>query len=648
MGSLLRSADERRKKRKRIEGVSTADQEEIRREIARVAERNRLDITPELLAVNQGRRGVLFPLIVNAAAVLVVVGGIVAFSAFFDPSSAAARAAEISALEGAEGTVVSELQQQMQAEIEQRDDEIAAIERRLAEIDRERGDFEAEIVQREVERREQLERELDAALSDERGRLEAIGLGIEEIELRLAEYETTRSAEIDHELAAYAEELQSERDRLIVELAGLESQLEDDLDELTDERERMEQEMIAAQRAADEELQSALTEMAELETQARRRDQIDAQVLGLFEALRDATISEDHDAAHEEAENLRALLNEPQVRAVRGETRRKVDLFVVDQLEAMIALEAQDGPLQPVDELREEILDLVARGDTALDREDEQTAEAYYREALALMPQLFAGHRFLLERAVEQDLSAQASELKEQAAEETAELEHEIETTVATLERLQRESAEEIAALQQELQETVAALAQLRTGSAEQISALERQLAAREAELSAELENAREAAAAAEAFVEASAEDTVDPGELKQLREAAERLAEIEQRYESFQRERPEELAPAGSAQLLSARRLLHDVLSSTEFESVLPGLARDVERYHDAHFDAGREDAFAETVDVLYGVTTFSSNRERREYLERVLRAGNIEPAFREFLEQLAGLLQDEHTALR
>lgn len=615
MGSLLQRASLKRTAAQRLQGVSAADQEDIRREIARISEKNRLEVTPELLSVRQGRAGLLFPVIVNVVAIAALLIGVLSFSTLFRRADNAAPTSRFAALASAEGAVLSQLQQQVQQELAQRDAEIDAIRRQLEAVQRERADIDADIVRRESEQKAVLEQNLATDLQIERTRLEALGLGLDEIETRLAQYEADRRAEIDRELASYVAGLQRERDQLVDELAGLQSSLQGDLESLTHDRDRIERDLQAAMQTADAELEAALTEMELLESIARRREQVDAQVVGSFSALRNAMNAGQLDLARAEISALRNLLNQPQVRDTRGEDRWQIDMFIVDRLETVLAVidetdEDVTDEVDAIDRLTARIVELASFGDAALAVNNLQQAEAYFTEAISIIPQLLDGHRFLLDRAVQARLDTQQQEL--QAAAEAG-----------------------IRTVQDEL-----ALARDRLTEQEQESS----------QLRAELEQARLAAtipAPAPSPVASTPASAISADEVVRLRRAAERLEIIEARYETFRRETPVAVDTAPT-NLLSARRMLDDVLSSAEFDDTLPGVAEDLARIQDAHFEAGREDAFSETVDVLYGVAALVSNRDRADYLNRVLNSGNHHPMFRDLLEQLRTLVQDTLTAQR
>ncbi len=612
MGSLLKRAIEQRRKRRDLAGISPADQDEIRREIAHLTEHNRLEVTPELLKAEEGRRGVVFPLVVNLAALLAIAGGVTAFSAVFDPALAATQAAELRALESAEGILLGELREEFESEIAEREAQIAATEERATELEREHEAVIEELAHREQELRDEFENELQAALAAERRRLEGEGIAGTELQGRLEDYETEQRVEFEEELAAEMQALERERERLVQELQTLEQQLQEDQAALAEERERMERELRAAREEADAELEAAFAELSEIEQRARRGEQVDTQVLGAFESLRAAILNGDYQQANAELEELRTVLRDPHVRSLRGESRTEIDLFIAEQLETMIA--AQVGAEAPLDLLRSDLLRIVEQGDEALEAGDVELAEQYYREALQAVPELFAGHQVLLERAVD----SQRGDWEDEA-----DAEREL--------------------LQQEVAEARRSMEQLQQASAIQLSLLEQEHEEREAALETELAQARAAAAAARAATLRIEPDEVqaDPREIEALRASADRLSRMEERFDGY-RDRREAQRRDSASRLLATRELLLEVFRSTEFERSFPGLAEEILRLQQAHFEAGREDALAELVDVLHGVTTLSSNRERKEYLERVLRSGEDDPVLRELLEQLLSLVED------
>ncbi len=614
MGSLLKRAIEQRRKRRDLGGISPADQEEIRREIAYLTERNRLEVTPELLKAEEGRRGIVFPLVVNLAALLAIAVGVTAFSAVFDPALAATQAAELRALESAEGVLLGELRREFESEIAEREAEIAATEQRAAELGREHEAVIEELEQREQQYRDEFENELQAALAAERRRLEREGIAGTELQERLEDYETEQRVEFDQELVAGVQSLERDRERLAQELKALEQQLQEDQAALAEERERMERELHAAREETDAELEAAFAELSEIERRARRGEQVDTQVLGAFESLRAAVLNGDYPRANAELEELRTVLRDPHVRSLRGESRTEIDLFIAEQLETMIA--AQFGAEPPLDLLRSNLLRTVEQGDEALEAGDVELAEQYYREALQAVPELFAGHQVLLERAMDSQRLAWEDEV---------DAEREL--------------------LQQEVAEARRSMEQLQQATAIQLALLEQEHEEREAGLKAELAQARAAAAlAATLRVEPDVPDR-DPRETELLRASVDRLAAMEERFDGY-RDRREAQGRDSAARLLAARELLLQVFRSTEFEQSFPGLAEEIMRLQQAHFEAGREDGLAEVVDVLHGVTALSSNRERKEYLERALRLGEDDPVLRELLEQLVSLVESNQTA--
>jgi hypothetical protein len=64
-------------------GITREEQKEIRAEIEKVATSSRITVKPEMFAVKAAKRGVLFPVIVNVGALLVLAVGLALFYFLF-------------------------------------------------------------------------------------------------------------------------------------------------------------------------------------------------------------------------------------------------------------------------------------------------------------------------------------------------------------------------------------------------------------------------------------------------------------------------------------------------------------------------------------------------------------------------------------
>ena len=89
-------------------GISEEDRNEIILQIDSVARENRINVTPELLHVEAGSGGGLFPLLVNILGLVVLAGGLFVGLTLFRRSEANMAAAR-GTFQTAEGRLIEEL-----------------------------------------------------------------------------------------------------------------------------------------------------------------------------------------------------------------------------------------------------------------------------------------------------------------------------------------------------------------------------------------------------------------------------------------------------------------------------------------------------------------------------------------------------------
>ncbi|MFW5689923.1 MAG: hypothetical protein ACOC1U_10150, partial [Spirochaetota bacterium] len=159
---------------------SDEEKAEIREYIDAIASENR--ISPEQAAFKRDARpGVLIPLIVNIAAVVGILVGVLVLRSVFsrEEQTVQSQAVEYASIEG---RLIRELQAESREAILLKEREIEQVRRQLEQLEREQVELDSEIERRLAEREEELRRELEAELDTERSRLIAEGLNSEEIE----------------------------------------------------------------------------------------------------------------------------------------------------------------------------------------------------------------------------------------------------------------------------------------------------------------------------------------------------------------------------------------------------------------------------------------------------------------------------------
>ncbi len=657
----------------RLRGISEHDRADIEREIDEVQKRHQLGVSPDLLLIREGRRGILFPILVNVLAVAMIAAGVLVLPRLLT-DQADDEELPADALASAEGEVLRELREEADRQLRERDAQIAEVQERLASLELEREDVDLEIERRVTEREAELQSRLEQELADERGRLEDQQISEVEIDSQLAEYEAARQAEIEQELSAYVAELEAERDRLVAELATIESEFESELAQLRSERDRIaaEAEAVEADDPGDEEATALL---ADLRERRERDSRIEQQITGFYEAFRETWRAGHLDRAREELSELERFLNDPSIRTHSAvERRRETDLFIIESLGALLSAEIEAAETAAVTLPDEEAAltlaaereiaadteaaqELLSQAEAALEIDDLRQAAQHFVDLIRSYPRaeqrevaLDGLAEVLQRREAEGDTLSQELALLEDDFEA---LERERDELAATVEQLETDLAErqqDREELEGELaiarEERARAEAEARTRSDELEQALARADAAEQEVAAAErrveeaeervAELQREADAIAEAFE--GAEDEL--ARVAELQRQASRLEDLVRSYESVR-------SAAGTGDMsLRERRTLEGFLTADPVERVLPGIAEWIERLDDTAYRAGRDEGIAEAIDMLSAVGSIPEADERVRYLERTVEAGaataEVDDIARKLIEIVSGASPD------
>ncbi len=414
-------------------GISEDEKTEIRGHIEKVATENKIDVSGDAFSLKSFRAGALFPLLVNIGAIVSVAVVVLVLTALFrqDERVVTGRTGEIASVEG---RLIQELRRESQAQLFEKERQIATVQRRLDEIERERLVLAASIDERIQQREQELRAELERELEEERARLLREGLGDEEIENLMRVFEAERTAYYEQQIAQYRAELEAERLAVEQNLDQLRLDYNDQLQALREERLQLAEEfrereaslraqleqrtriLDRARTEAIENLASAQEELAQLSRRQELAGSIQNQIIGQIGQIRSAVSLEQYGLARSRIESLRSFLNEDRVLAIPEIARRReMDLFLLDSLEAVIELEmSADGEVLSLsDELG--ILARI-RSTTAEARAatDAELAAERYRTALSQLPELSEAYAFVWDRDAEIITAARDAEIAEQ------------------------------------------------------------------------------------------------------------------------------------------------------------------------------------------------------------------------------------------
>ena len=422
--------------RDKASGISTEDRREILARIDELTRKNRIsgDRTPFAAR----RKGVLFPILVNLAAIVLTAGGLWALSATFKAKEAEASRVGAS-LSSAEGKLIQELKRDSESKLTEKEKEIAAMQERMAALDADRtklqSSFESRVAAKETELKEQLKVELEK----ERQRLLATGLTEEVVQQRLKKFEEERTAAFHKEIAAYQKKIDEERAAADANYAKLRDEYRSGMASLNDERKRIQEDsrkredelrssldakakVLEKETAqATEEKEKARAELSRAEETRKAEQAAEERVVGLYMAVRTAVQDRRFEEAATRAAALKNYLSDPAIAASASAQRRKQsDLFAVEALAFMARTELERASLDNSLLLRQAELVSAVRGAaanarTALKAGNTASGENSYMDALRAIPEILEAHDYFTKRA--QDLE---SRRREKAAAENA------------------------------------------------------------------------------------------------------------------------------------------------------------------------------------------------------------------------------------
>ncbi len=513
------------------------DQEEIRKEIERVAAENRIAVDDNTFAVQPARKGYTLPLLVNVGAVLLGAGLLIGIAAFFRSEEQQVRA-ETQFAASAQGRIVQELRREAEEALEEKDRRIREIEAQLAQVRSDRAALAADIDERVRQRELELEAQFERELAAERERLAEEGLSEDEIEAIIARIRAERIAEIEREIAEYRASLEEQLAEAEADLDRQEARYSEQLAEATEERSAILAEAEARESRLRAEFEGRIAErereLGEVEQEllelTRRRDREQAavrEITGFFDAIRTRISTGELGEAEQLIVEMRSFLNDPSLAELRPVAeRRQADLNLLAALEQLIEVRRENDALQETARTGERLAafeELVREADALREEGARDAAIALYREAVSTVAAVSRSHRYLVERALAEEderyaaLNAQLTELER----EREGLIDERDALAAALEEREADLAALGAA------EDEARIVELEAEIDSLVAAHEEELASVRAQAEAEI-------AALEAQLEADAEVTGDapPEEIEALEaQHARRVAALEQEH---------------------------------------------------------------------------------------------------------------------
>ncbi len=395
-------------------GISKEDQREILEEIKRVSEESRISVTPETMAIKAAKRGFAFPLLVNIFFIVLLAGGGFTLYYFFQRGETVLME-EGSAIASAEGMLIEELKRESEAALQTKNRQINQIQSQLEDIDKQRLELQTNMDEKIATREAELRSTLDAELDAERERLRQQGISEEDIASRLNALETEKAAVFQQELDSFKRQAEEDRLRDEENLKALQDEYQQNLTQAEADRKRIREEAAAREAelrsqldARTEELEQATleakAELNQLAAQAEKQTLAAGQLTGFYSRVKEDIQGGDFDGALESLDAIKEYLDDPSVATLPNMLqRRDIELFVVGSISSLVKGEMQKTEVDTTSliasaDLLHNMKNRVIEGDELFLQGDIAAAEARYREALNLMPEINKAHSYFLAR----------------------------------------------------------------------------------------------------------------------------------------------------------------------------------------------------------------------------------------------------------
>jgi hypothetical protein len=404
-------------------GISREEQKEILQEIEKVATQSRIVVSPEVFIVKAAKRGVLFPIIVNIAAIAALAIGLGAFWFMFQRGETQLAKESAGGITAA-GKLIEELKKESEAQLQEKNLRINQIQGQLAQIDKEKQNLQATMDEKVREREAQLRAAVAADLEVEREKLRKQGLSDQDIAKRLTDLEAKKNSEFTAQLESFRGQAEEDRKKTEANLRQLEGEFTVNLARANEER----QKVLADSKKREEDLRSQLEQKTKdlesekakaeaalkaLASQKEKEDLATGQLVGMYSVAKADIAAKNYTKALQSLRGIRDYVNQDEVVVLPGIARRReVDLFVVDSLSGLVQGELDKAKVDTsslvaaanqVADIRAKVLDAdaQARAGRLVD------AERLYGQALAVVPEVAKSYSFFTTREKEIETARQ-------------------------------------------------------------------------------------------------------------------------------------------------------------------------------------------------------------------------------------------------
>jgi len=339
--------------------ISPEEREQVLKQLETAIVESRTPQRADLALLQAEKRGLLFPLLINLAALVLVGAGVFLLSRHFElrkENITLHRSSYISA----EGTLIQTLKQETESRLQVKEEEIASIQRQLQRVDQERQALTLQLEADLETKEEQLRRQLEEDLGRERDRLVALGTSEAQIIEHLRELESREQGSIDRAITDYRRQLDAQLQEKERELLESQRLTREALAQASRER----NELLSALRKQESEKSAAEQRLTELNARLQAETLLKDQSAAMFASLQEHLRAERYSAALQDLESLKdnpivetylVDLLKQLIQSSQERTGEEAESAALQAMEAELAAKTAQ-----IDELEEQIRAIVA------------------------------------------------------------------------------------------------------------------------------------------------------------------------------------------------------------------------------------------------------------------------------------------------
>ncbi|HEB09679.1 MAG TPA: hypothetical protein ENI06_00520 [Spirochaetales bacterium] len=322
--------------------ITKEEKQVILLDIDNLVSKSRTIATDALFTLKAKKKGVLFPVIINISAIIVICLGIYLFSELFRVEQTNIIQGKIN-LTSAGSRLIAELKKETEAKLREKSAEIEQIRKHLEELELSRATLKANRNADIKNKEQELIAGLETELEREKARLSEQAITDREMDYKLEVFEENLKLKNALEMEKYRSKLDGAIQEKELELLREEELARGSLQKINKERVVLLEEI---KKGAETELKTTLLpdsspaeqELLTLSEAAKREELLNKQITSFYSIIMEQVKASDLEAAARSLDELRDLLQKESVEVPPAVlNRRRIEFFIIDSLKKSLS-----------------------------------------------------------------------------------------------------------------------------------------------------------------------------------------------------------------------------------------------------------------------------------------------------------------------